>query len=111
MRSIRLGNVVIDAKVEGEGGKIALELKTLRNDITRGIGQLAEVLAYGYDQVVLVTTLRNTKSIDSAVFDHFGMVLLGIDSKGVVTCVSYARDGTVQIRRTIKLMASIYAHF
>ena len=90
MRSIKLGNVAIDGEIEGKGWKMALELKTPKDDITRGVGQLAEALAYGYDQVALVTTLRN--AIDPAVFDRLGMVLLGIDSKGNVQQVypSYA---------------------
>jgi len=84
MRSIRLGNVAIDGEVLGKGWKMALELKTPRDDVTRGIGQLAEALAYGYNQVALVTTLRTAKKIDSTVFDELGLVLLGVDSKGEV---------------------------
>jgi hypothetical protein len=84
MRSVKLGNVAIDGEVEGKGWKMALELKTPRDDITRGIGQLAEALAYGYSQVALVTTLRTAKGIDSRVFDRLGFVLLGVDSKGNV---------------------------
>jgi hypothetical protein len=92
MGSIKLGNVMIDGEVEGKGWKMALELKTPRDDLTRGIGQLAEALAYGYNQVALVTTLRTAKKIDSAVFDKLGLVLLGVDSKGNVKQVfpSYA---------------------
>jgi len=82
--SIRLGNVVIDGEVEGKGWKMALELKTPRDDVTRGIGQLAEALAYGYNQGAMVTTLRASRKIDSKVFDKLGLVLLGVDSKGVV---------------------------
>lgn len=65
MGSIRLGNVAIDGEVEGEGWKMALELKTPRDDITRGIGQLAEALSYGYDKVAMVTTLRAARGIDA----------------------------------------------
>jgi hypothetical protein len=54
LASIRLGNVAIDGEVEGKGWKMALEIKTPRDDITRGIGQLAEALAYGYNQVAFV---------------------------------------------------------
>jgi hypothetical protein len=43
MCSIRLGNVAIDGEVLGKGWKMALELKTPRDDITRGIGQLAKL--------------------------------------------------------------------
>ena len=82
MRSIKLGNVMIDGEVEGKGWRMALELKTPRDDVTRGIGQLAEALAYGYSQVALVTTLKAAREIDSKVFDKLGFVLLGVDSKG-----------------------------
>ncbi|MGD0175698.1 MAG: hypothetical protein ABSC50_02605 [Candidatus Bathyarchaeia archaeon] len=84
MRSIRLGNVAIDGEVLGKGWKMALELKTPRDDVTRGIGQLAEALAYGYNEVALVTTMRAARNIDSKVFDKLGLVLLGVDSKGNV---------------------------
>ena len=92
LASIRLGNVAIDGEVGGRGWKMALEIKTPGDDITRGIGQLAEALAYGYNQVALVTTVRTAKRIDPAVFDKLGLVLLGIDSKGIVQQVypSYA---------------------
>jgi len=88
-----LGNVAIDGEVEGDGWRMALELKTPQDDITRGIGQLAEALPYGYDRAVLVTTLRNAKKIDPAVFNRLGIVLLGIDSKGQVQQVypTYAK--------------------
>src|SRR5208337_362129 len=84
MRSIRLGNVAIDGEVHGNGWKMALELKTPRDDITRGIGQLAEALAYGYSRVAMVTTMRTARDIDSKVFDRLGLVLLGVNSKGEV---------------------------
>jgi hypothetical protein len=84
-------------EVLGEGWRMALELKTPRDDVTRGIGQLAEALAYGYNQVALVTTLRAAKKIDSAVFDNLGIVLLGVDSKGNVQKVypSYASSKSI----------------
>ena len=73
---------MIDGEVEGKGWKMALELKTPRDDVTRGIGQLAEALAYRYNQVAMVTTLRAAKNIDPTDFDRLGLILLGIDSKG-----------------------------
>jgi hypothetical protein len=93
-----LGNVAIDGEVEGKGWKMALELKTPKDDVTRGIGQLAEALAYGYNQVALVTTLRTAKKIDPAVFDKLGIVLLGVDSKGIVSQVypTYASDRAIR---------------
>jgi hypothetical protein len=81
---IKLGNTEIDGEVEGKGWKMALELKTPGDDLTRGLGQVAEALAFGYKACALVTTLRKTKSVDGTVFDRLGLVLLGVDSKGQV---------------------------
>jgi len=39
---IRLGNTEIDGEVVGEGWKIALEIKSPTDDLTRVLGQLAE---------------------------------------------------------------------
>jgi hypothetical protein len=83
MRSIRLGNVAIDGEVLGDGWKMAIELKTPRDDITRGIGQLAVALAYGYDQAALITTLQHARRIKTKVFRKLGLTLIGIDSKGI----------------------------
>lgn len=84
LASIRLGNTAIDGEVIGDGWKMGLELKTPRDDVTRGIGQLTEALAYGYDRAALVTTLHKTKDIDRVVFDKFGFLLFAIDSKAEV---------------------------
>jgi hypothetical protein len=86
MRSIKLGNVAIDGEVEGKGWKMALELKTPQDGVTRGLGQLAEALAYGYGSAALVTTMRSAKKINPAAFDKHGFILLGVDSKGNVHC-------------------------
>lgn len=85
LRSIKLGNTAIDGEVLGPGWKMALEIKTPRDDVTRGLGQLTEALSYGYDRAALITTLRNARRIDGTVFERFGFVLLGIDSKGDIT--------------------------
>ena len=37
---IRLGNTEVDGEVEGKGWKMALEIKTPGDDLTRGIGEL-----------------------------------------------------------------------
>lgn len=84
IRSKRLGNVMIDGEVLGDGWKMAIELKTPRDDITLGIGQLAEALAYGYSKAAMITTLQTARHIDSKVFDKLGLILLGVDSKGNV---------------------------
>jgi len=85
MRRIRLGNAEIDGEaLSVDGWRIAIEVKTITDDVVRGIGQLAEASAFGYNQVVLVTTLRNAKKIDEAVFRHYSWSLLGVDAKGEV---------------------------
>jgi hypothetical protein len=81
---IRLGNTEIDGEVEGKGWKMAVEIKTPGDDLTRGLGQLAEASVFGYKTCALVTTLRKAKRIDARAFDRLGLVLLGVDSKGQV---------------------------
>jgi hypothetical protein len=81
-----LGNTAIDGEVIGDGWKMALEIKTPKDDITRGLGQLIEATAFGYDKAALVTTLNKAKRINRAVFDKTGFVLLAIDSKRLRPC-------------------------
>ncbi len=52
--------------------------------IPRGIGQLAEAKAFGYDEAVLITTSRRAKKLDKTVFNALGFTLLRVDSKGKV---------------------------
>jgi len=88
MRRIRLGNTEVDGEAIGSNGeRIAIEIKTPRDDVARGIGQIAEALAFGYDKAVLVTTLRNTKTIDDLAFKRFGFGLIGVDSHGNINVV------------------------
>jgi len=83
MRRIRLGNAEIDGEALGvKGERIAIEVKTPNDDVVRGVGQIAEASAFGYNQVVLVTTLRNAKKINGVVFHYYGWALLGVDAKG-----------------------------
>ena len=39
-------------------------------------------MAFGYDKAVLVTTLKNTMTINDSVFKRFGFGLIGVDSHG-----------------------------
>jgi hypothetical protein len=91
---IRLGNTEIDGEIEGKGWKMALELKAPGDDLTRGLGQAAEALAFGYERAAIVTTLKRAQRANSALFDRLGLVLLGVDSKGNVHQVypTYASD-------------------
>jgi hypothetical protein len=88
---IRLGNTEIDGEAVGlDGGKIAIEIKTPSDDLARGLGQLAEALAFGYRQAVLVTTMRKAKRIMSPVFSMPGFTVLAVDSKGNVHTMAQA---------------------
>ena len=89
-REVKLGNCAIDliAINPRTKEKIAIEVKGSGDDLIRGIGQLAEALAWGYDQAVLVTPLRETKTIALKVFKHFNTRLIGIDSRGVITRIT-----------------------
>jgi hypothetical protein len=93
---IRLGNAEIDGEVEGKGWKMALELKTPSDDLTRGLGQVTEALAFGYKRAAVITTLKRAKRANPTLFDRLGLVLLGVDSKGQVHQVypTYATLGT-----------------
>ena len=88
LRRIRLGNTEVDGEATGpDGQRIAIEIKTPRDDLARGIGQIAEALAFGYDKAVLVTTLKNTRTIDDSVFKRFRFGLIGVGSHGNIHVV------------------------
>jgi len=90
---IRLGNTEIDGEaVASDGVRIAIEVKTPSDDLARGLGQLGEALASGYNQAVLVTTLRRAKQIGSPIFNIPGFTLLAVDSKGKVHAMAKATD-------------------
>jgi len=90
---IRLGNTEIDGEAVGlDGERIAIEVKTPSDDLARGLGQLAEALASGYNQAVLVTTLRKAKQIESPIFNTPGFTLLAVDSKGNIHVMAEAAD-------------------
>jgi len=90
---IRLGNTEIDGEAVGpDRQKIAIEVKTPSDDLARGLGQLGEALASGYDQAVLVTTLRRARQIGSPIFSTPGFTLLAVDSKGKVHAMAQAAD-------------------
>jgi hypothetical protein len=80
MKPVRVGNAMVDGVAIGpEGERIAIEVKSPRDDIVRGIGQCCEALAAGYSRVVLVTTLRVARK--KRIFQRRGMRLIGVDAK------------------------------
>ena len=84
MKHVKVGNGAVDGEVWNDSWKLGLEIKSGHDDIIRGLGQLAEAKAAGYDTVALVTSLRTAEHIDPTVFNNLGFVLLGVNSKGRV---------------------------
>jgi len=82
MKPARVGNAMVDGSAIGpEGERIAIEVKSPRDNIIRGIGQCYEALSAGYGRAALVTTLRVAKRLNKRVFQRRGMRLIGVDAK------------------------------
>jgi hypothetical protein len=64
-----------------EGERIAIEVKSPRDDIIRGIGQCYEAICAGYSRALLVTTLRIAKKLRKRAFQRRGIRLVGVDAK------------------------------
>jgi hypothetical protein len=84
MHHVKMGNAAVDGEVLGVGWKMALEIKSGHDDVVRGLGQIAEAKAFGYQSAALVTSLRYAKRIQPQIFNRLGLVLLGVDSRGHV---------------------------
>jgi len=67
-----------------EGERIAIEVKSPRDDIIRGIGQCYDAVCAGYTRAVLVTTLRIARGLKKRAFQRGGIRLIGIDAKARV---------------------------
>ncbi|MEM2028317.1 MAG: hypothetical protein QXN40_06990 [Candidatus Bathyarchaeia archaeon] len=78
---IRVGNGMIDGEVYERGIKIAVELKSDNDDILRGLGQLLEALAHGYDEALLVTSQTRAERLDIKVFEVTGIGLAAVNSR------------------------------
>jgi hypothetical protein len=64
-----------------DGERIAIEVKSPRDDIIRGIGQCYEAVCAGYNRAVLVTTLRIARKLRKRAFQRRGIRLIGVDAK------------------------------
>jgi len=85
MKPARAGNAMVDGvALSAEGERIAIEVKSPRDDIIRGVGQCAEALAAGYNRAVLVTTLRVAKKLRKRVFQRRNLKLIGVDARARV---------------------------
>jgi len=82
MKPARVGNAMVHGvAIVPEGERIAIEVKSPRDDMVRGIGQCYEALTAGYSRAVLVTTLRAARKPRKRVFQRRGMKLVGVDAK------------------------------
>jgi len=82
MKPARVGNAMVDGVAIGsEGERIAIEVKSPRDDVVRGIGQCYGALSTGYSRAILVTTLRVARKLRKRVFQRRGMKLVGVDAK------------------------------
>jgi len=92
MKPARAGNAMVDGvAVTPEGERIAIEVKSPRDDIIRGVGQCFEALAAGYNRAALVTTFRVAKKLKKRVFQRRRFKLLGVDAKARIH--RYDSDG------------------
>ena len=92
MKPARAGNAMVDGvAVSPDGERIAIEVKSSRDDPVRGIGQCYEAVCAGYSRAVLVTTLRVAKRLKKRAFQRRGIRLVGVDAKARVH--RYQRDG------------------
>ena len=92
MKSARTGNAMIDGvAISPEGERIAIEVKSPRDDLVRGIGQCYEAVCAGYNRAVLVTTLKVAKRLKKRAFQRRGIRLVGVDAKARVH--RYEADG------------------
>ena len=82
MKPAKAGNAMVDGVAVGpDGERIAIEVKSPRDDIVRGVGQCYEALAAGYNRALLVTTLRVARRLRKRVFQRRGLRLIGVDAK------------------------------
>jgi hypothetical protein len=79
---IHCGNCLIDGEVRLMSWRMAVELKSDKDDILRGLGQLLEALAHDYDMALLVTSQSRAERLDAKVFQASGIGLAAVNSKG-----------------------------
>jgi predicted RecB family endonuclease len=82
MKPARAGNAMVDGvAISPDGERIAIEVKSPRDDLVRGIGQCYEAACARYAGSVLVTTLRIARGLRKTAFQRGEIILLGVDSK------------------------------
>jgi len=82
MKPARAGNAMVDGvAVSPDRERMAIEVKSPRDDFVRGIGQCYEAVCAGYSRAVLVTTLRVAKGLKKRAFRRRRISLVGVDAK------------------------------
>ena len=66
---------------------MAVELKSDRDDLLRGLAQLLEALAHGYDMALPVTSHGRAERLDLKVFKASGIGLAAVNSLGELKIV------------------------
>jgi hypothetical protein len=85
---IHVGNCFVDGEVQTGAWKTAIELKSDKDDLLRGLGQLLEALSHGYDRALLATSQSRAERLDIHVFHASGIGLAAVNSKGEVAFVA-----------------------
>jgi hypothetical protein len=85
---IHCGNCLIDGEVKFRSWRMAVELKSDKDDILRGLGQLLEALAHDYDMALLVTSQSRAERLDTKVFQASGIGLAAVNSKGEMKIIA-----------------------
>ena len=81
---LKVGNAMIDGESLKGPTRLAIELKSDRDDLLRGLGQLLQALTHGYTHVLLVTSQRRGEQLDPIVFQKTAIGLATVNSRGEV---------------------------
>ena len=81
MKGVKVGNAIVDGEVIGKNWRMALEIKSGHDDVIRGLGQLLEALAQGYNSTALIVSMRHARRLNLTAFKKHNMVVLGVDAK------------------------------
>ena len=79
---------MIDGEAVQGSTRVAIELKSDRDDILRGLGQLLQALTHGYTQALLVTSQRRAEGLDPLVFRKTDIGLAAVNSYGEIAFIA-----------------------
>ena len=85
---IYVANSMIDGEAIKGPTRLAIELKSDRDDILRGLGQLLQALTHAYTHALLVTSQRRAEQLDPIVFQKTVIGLATVNSRGEVRFIA-----------------------